>query len=321
MLRTLSALAIALVTSSALAAPISIPTVPVGNAGNAPSGVTGYGGVAYNYRMGTTEVTNEQYVAFLNAVATTDTYGLYQSNMGGDALGGIERSGVAGSYSYATKGGFGNLPVVFITWGRAARFCNWLTNDQPTGLQDATTTERGSYVMDGATTHPQYAGVTRTAAALFVIPSIDEWYKAAYHNSATGLYYPFPTQSNTGPSNDFVDTGNSANYFDGDYTADGMYLTPVGHFATSESPYGTYDQGGNVWEWTEQLGSSGVSRGLRGGSWDYPQERLRATEGMTAIIEGGNTSVGFRVALVPEPSSYLLGMLALIGLIAFKRRK
>jgi sulfatase modifying factor 1 len=321
MLRTFAAFSIALVTSAALAAPISIPTVPVGNAGNAPSGVTGYGGVAYNYRMGTTEVTNEQYVAFLNAVATTDTYRLYETNMASDALGGIERSGVAGSYSYATKSGFGNLPVVFITWGDAARFCNWLSNGQPTGNQDATTTERGSYMLDGATTHPEFAGVTRTASAQFVIPSIDEWYKAAYHNAEAGWYYPFPTESLTAPSNDLVDAGNNANYFDGDYTAEGMHLTPVGHFSTSESPYGTYDQGGNVWEWTEQVGQSN-SRGQRGGGWDSSQDYLRATEGRSAIMEGAGTSdVGFRVALVPEPSSYLLGILALIGLTAFKQRK
>ena len=69
----------------ALAATIS--TVPVGNAGNtgelsgAGAGGAGpdaiVGDVAYKYRIGTTEVTNAQYVDFLNAKAISDPLGLY----------------------------------------------------------------------------------------------------------------------------------------------------------------------------------------------------------------------------------------------------
>ncbi len=53
---------------------VTIPTVPVGNAGNAKDPGTGndYGAVSYEYRMGTTEVTNAQYAEFLNAKAASD---------------------------------------------------------------------------------------------------------------------------------------------------------------------------------------------------------------------------------------------------------
>jgi hypothetical protein len=46
---------------------ITIPTVPVGNAGNANDATTGnlFGAVAYDYRIGTTEVTVGQYATFL----------------------------------------------------------------------------------------------------------------------------------------------------------------------------------------------------------------------------------------------------------------
>ena len=71
---------------------ITIDTVPVGNRGNANDS-TGYGGVSYDYRIGTTEVTNAQYVEFLNAVAATDPYGLYNTSMGSTTYGGITRSG------------------------------------------------------------------------------------------------------------------------------------------------------------------------------------------------------------------------------------
>src|SRR5262245_21387772 len=99
--------------SSASAEAINIATVPVGNLGNAadfrysqpqfnfrPLGV---GAVGYYYEMGTTEVTNSQYVAFLNAVAALDQFGLYSSSMTSDTRGGIVRSGTAGNFSYAVK--------------------------------------------------------------------------------------------------------------------------------------------------------------------------------------------------------------------------
>ena len=65
----------------------SLSFVPVGDPGNAPDPATGslYGSVGYAYDMGKYDVTMGQYCEFLNAVAATDTYGLYNSYM---ALGG-----------------------------------------------------------------------------------------------------------------------------------------------------------------------------------------------------------------------------------------
>ena len=59
----------------------SISLVPVGNPGNA-NDTTGYGSVGYNYSIDKYDVTLGQYTQFLNAVAKTDTYGLYNSYMG-----------------------------------------------------------------------------------------------------------------------------------------------------------------------------------------------------------------------------------------------
>ena len=99
--------------------------MPVGNVGNANDPATGslYGGVGYAYRIGTTEVTVGQYTAFLNAVAATDTYALYNTSMATDLnIAGIARSGVSGSYSYSVIGS-ANQPVTYVSWGDAARFC------------------------------------------------------------------------------------------------------------------------------------------------------------------------------------------------------
>ena len=70
------------------------------------------------------------------------------------------------------------------------------------------------------------------------------------------------------PSNDLTtpDGGNNANFYQSGYTIGSPYYrTPVGEFELSDSPYGTFDQGGNVWEWTEAI-LYGSERGFRGGS-------------------------------------------------------
>ena len=136
----------------ASAALVNIATVPVGYPGNAPDPATGslYGAVAYNYRIGTFDVTNAQYVEFLNAKASaSDPYGLWNSNMdpsvvqGMFAEGAIQRSG-AGPYSYSVRPGFANKPVIYVSWYDAVRFVNWLTNGQGNG-----DTESGTYTITG----------------------------------------------------------------------------------------------------------------------------------------------------------------------------
>ena len=76
--------ALGLVLATHLAsAEVVIDWVTVGDPGNAcdvqPQGC--FGSVAEPYRIGMFEVTNGQYVEFLNAVAATDSNGLYSVNM------------------------------------------------------------------------------------------------------------------------------------------------------------------------------------------------------------------------------------------------
>jgi len=95
-------------------------------------------------------------------------------------------------------------------------------------------------------------------------------------------------------------------------------LTDVGAYGTSDSPYGTFDQGGNVMEWNDTIvGSS--ARGLRGGSWIDNSSALAAS-GRASLPSSENPNVGFRVASIPEPSSLLLGAMATVGLLLRRRR-
>ena len=317
-------------------AQITIPTVLVGNAGNANDS-TGYGGVNYAYFMGTYEVTISQYTAFLNAVAKTDTYSLYNSQMASDLnIAGISRSGGVGTWSY-TAINDGNKPVTYVSWFDAARCSNWLQNGQPTGLQAAGTTETGVYALNGAVSG---VGFTRNPNATFFLPSESEWYKAAYHdqslNAGSGGYWLYPTRNNTIPNsrngsgsdpnsgNFFRDDG-IANGFNGGYAANnslsapaGSALTSAGAFSLAASAYGTFDQGGNVWEWSEAV--IGGSRGIRGGSWSGSDSSLLSTTRSSFSPGNENSIIGFRIAEVPEPT--VLGLMALgTVLIAWQRKR
>lgn len=258
---------------------VSIVNVPVGDPGNdgdtrypdMANGVSSFGSVDYRYNIGKHEVTAGEYTAFLNAVAKADTYDLYHTDMWGSDYGcKIQRSGSSGDYTYSVAPEYANRPVNCVSWGDATRFANWLHNGQPTGEQNASTTEDGSYSLNGAISSAALQDVTRKTGATWVIPTEDEWYKAAYYKggSTNAGYWDYPTSSDLDPGRNLADaSGNNANY-DGDpYPIDPPYYTTVvGRFLNSASPYGTFDQGGNVLEWNEAVLYSS-NRGVRGGSY------------------------------------------------------
>jgi formylglycine-generating enzyme required for sulfatase activity len=143
------------------------------------SGIDNLGVVNRNYRIGTNEITNNQYRLFLNAVASTDNYGLYNSNMSGSPMGGISRSGSPGSYSYYTTTVMQDKPVVFVNYLSSIRFTNWLHNSAPTGTGLSNNiTENGAYEITsmGANTY----SITKNTYQNYWLPSINEWHKAAY---------------------------------------------------------------------------------------------------------------------------------------------
>jgi formylglycine-generating enzyme required for sulfatase activity len=325
-IQTLKAAALAAFTMAggamSASAQITIPTVTVGNVGNAADTST-YGAVAYSYDIGKYEVTNTQYAAFLNAVAATDTFSLYNTNMAGK-YGGITRSGSSGSYTYATKSGFENKPVNSVSFWDAARFANWLNNGQGSG-----STETGSYTL-GSVTNPVNGSVTRNGGANWVVASENEWYKAAYYDptkSGGAGYWLYPTQSDTIGNNTAFGATNGANYNDGDYANGGFSgpgTTDVGAYANADSFYGTFDQGGNVWEWNDTQLSS-TSRGLRGGSWSYNGDSLRLSSQGYFDAPDEFYGIGFRVASlppIPEPSTFGAAMgVAALGVVMMRRRK
>ena len=171
------------------------------------------GGVAYGYGIGQLEVTVGQWVKFLNTVDPhgRNRYNLYAETESGEAwprFGQIDydpNTKPGRSYSLAAPE-WADKPYGFANFLRAARFVNSVQNGKliakvtaPEGPYLTTTykvrisrqTERGMYDM-------RKRKATRSSKAGFVIPSQDEWIKAAYYDpkgGGTNSYWKYPTNA------------------------------------------------------------------------------------------------------------------------------
>src|SRR4051794_3571423 len=94
------------------------------------------------------------------------------------------------------------------------------------------------------------------------------------------------------------------------------YVTDVGAYTASSSYSGTFDQGGNVWEWNEAASST---RGVQGGSFDVDWRYLRADFGSTAVPSYEHYGIGFRVASVPEPAG--TAAMVMVGASLMRRKR
>ncbi len=329
---------LALMTHSARAA-VSFTWAAVGDAGNDAYSQNGFGAVAYDYQVATTEVTNAQYAEFLNAVAATDAFRLYNTNMGSQITGGITRSGSSGSYTYAVKTDMGDKPVAYVNYYNAARFVNWLHNGQPIGAQGDSTTENGVYDLttSGVTTTDVSS---RQVANSYVLPNADEFTKAGFYDGGSDAYFNYATMSNAAPapatadaagdiSNPGASVVNWNRAADWNGTTQGN-VTTVGT-AGNASFYGAYDMNGNVFEWVEvekalvpdddvfrRLGggfnSTNASINLSAAAFDDDRFALQAPATAQLIN-------GFRVALIPEPATAVLLTAGSVVILCRQRRE
>jgi hypothetical protein len=224
--------------SAAAPAPsvLTFKTVKVGAPGNASVGIVPFkdavysscaevvpaekqppcqqvGGVEYRYGIGQLEVTVAQYVAFLNTVDPAgrrkhNLYSASESSSEWPKYGQIDFStgAPAGRHYSVASPEWADKPYGFANFLRSARFANSLYNGQLLAKRASANggfryvtyrvrlsrrTEQGMYDM-------KVRAMTRSQRSGFVVPSQNEWIKAAYYDPSGGgkySYWKYPTNA------------------------------------------------------------------------------------------------------------------------------
>ncbi len=213
------------------------------------------GSVAYPYGIGQLEVTVQQWVAFLNTVdpAGRNRHQLYSETESGTAwprFGQVDFAPGAkpGKHYRLAAPQWADKPYGFANFLRSARFANSLSNGKVLARKPGTVagfpfvsyrvrlsrnTETGMYDM--AKRAP-----TRTRSQGFVIPSQDEWIKAAYydpHGGGTYSYWKYPTNAGVfGDGTATAPTQATLDPTDGDVTNSAAQPVAIYHAAETTPP-------------------------------------------------------------------------------------
>ena len=269
--------------------PVSADTNP---ASGIPAGSTfTFVGVNNDYRMGTLEITIDQWSKFKNSLGLPVT--------------GTPSSAYGQNSTWTAP----NRPVNRASWYEAAQFVNWLNTSTgyPAAYKFTGTQGTGDYALDTWSTAEADNGtnVYRHKDAFYYLPTDDEWVKAAYWNGTTLQTYA--TKPGESLHQGDGTSGTGWNYYDDGYATDPPDPWDVG--IGGEELNGTFDMMGNVFEWMESPWASGdygigSLRGLRGGSYHLLDNRLMSINRSYSHPDVESYVVGFRVASdVPEPSS------------------
>lgn len=281
--------------------PFEIEFVTIGNPGN-PDDTTGdpnpAGRVDYTYRISKYEISE----AMIDAANADGGLGLAKDTRGPDK------------------------PATSISWLEAATFINWLNTSN--GHQAAYNLDGGGMFQPWSSAEAWQKGgenLFRHKSTVYFLPSMDEWYKAAYYDPDLGTYGDYPTANGLVPTTVASGTATNTAVFDQSFPTGPADITQAGGL----SPYGTMGQGGNVFEWEEtgfdlvnDSSSSSSFRGVRGGYFGSNFINLSSSLRIDGSPAVGYVNIGFRVASisVPEPSSLLLGAVASVGLLMRRRR-
>jgi len=263
------------------------------------------GSVGYTYNIGKNEVSRDMV--------------LKASTAGGLELTLADMTFWAGAAANGLR-----RPASGITWLEAARFVNQMNSSQ--GYSPAYKFGTDGLFRLWQPSDPGYniRNLFRNSNSYYFIPTVDEWYKAAFYdpnkNNGSGGYWKYPTGSDTAPVP--VENGN----FQGTMVYKGQYAPADIDDAGGFSPYGTMAQGGNIGEWVETAGDgigdvAGENRGIRGGDWGTNEGGVMSTSYGSLWPTWDYFNTGFRVASIPEPSALSLLAVGFSGLAMMRRRR
>jgi formylglycine-generating enzyme required for sulfatase activity len=273
-----------------------IDFVTIGTPGNAASTFgmpRNAGAVDYTYRIGKYEISRDM---------------VEKAN----AEGGLKIS--LHNMNHVRGGARPDMPAAGVSWNEAARFVNWLNDSAGSSHAYKFAAQPGEEgyrpsrsILLWEEGDPGYDpnNPFRNSQAKYFLPSVDEWFKAAFYDpnkdDGAGGYWKYPTGSDTAPER--VTSGTDPE-------------TAVYRFAKSQgpaditqagglSPYGVMAMGGNIFEWMETnsrrtTSSSQSTRQTRGNNWFFAgANELSASccrHDTSATSVGANGVLGLRVA-------------------------
>jgi formylglycine-generating enzyme required for sulfatase activity len=293
--------------------------VTIGNPGNAndslPSNFKA-GSVGYTFQMGKYEVSESMFTK----------YSAEFGNANNLAIGNFDSYGP-------------DKPGKWVSWNNAARFVNWLNTSSggfaaykftSGGVNDNIALWTPAETLDYDSKNPY-----RSKRAKYVLPTYNEWHKAAFYdptkNGGAGGYWTYATGSDSAPASVAFGTDPGTAVYGRGFNNPPADIKLAGGL----SPYGVMGMNGNIMEWEESsfdLSNSDptLPRAFRGGNWaDSGAAVLRKDQGRGFINPNqGGFLIGFRVASltsegggeVPEPSSMVIGALLGLGGVLARRR-
>jgi hypothetical protein len=272
--------------------------------------VIGRGSVGYEYRIGTYEVTTQQWMEFVNTYTVRGgdwTWFSVPSFWGADND--PTYSGPGQRFSLRNPQS-GMLPVVGLTWRQAAMYCNWLCNARDPSPEAIA---HGAYDTSTFTQNPDGTfndQRTHTPGAAFWIPTLDEWLKATHYDPdgngpGSGRWWQYPNGSDTPLISGLPGEGQTSAGLDLPGPAE--YDIPLGAYPDVRTPWGLLDASGGSEEWIEQAFSplNLRYRGLMGSYagtlgewwlWDLPYS-------VDALWPNSHAVSGFRIASIPAPAT------------------
>ena len=280
----------------------TVDFVEIGNTTNTNSSL-GYGAVPYQYRMGKYEISQLQ----------------------------VTKATLLGLAGVSTTASSSNRPAASATWYEAAAFVNFLnTNSGKTAAYNLTLSNTTWSMNLQATNQAWTLGGTnlyRNKDAFYFLPSENEWFKSAYYNPSNSTYYIYPLGSNSAPTAIGTNGGTTAGTA---VFAPSIFQIPAGpaevERAGGLTPYGVMGGAANVWDWVESAfdgtnSTGGENRTFRGAAYSQLGILINSSYRQSVAPDTSAADMGFRVASVPEPSTYALFLLGAGAAYFWKRRK